>query len=456
MAGANNPVTGLPRTALLFPRAVDASTGREQTQFGRFDSSGALGPGYAPFVPGAGGDLQQDMQINLAVNRLADRRALLSELDRLKIRRDSGGPGSSVEKPREQAFTTVLNGAAQAFDLSREDPRTVERYDTAPLVRPEEINPDWKNYPHYVDNAKSLGKLLLLARRLCEAGCGFVTVTTNFVWDMHADVNNAPCGRDGYNGPPLDHAVSVLVEDLAERGLTDRILLVCCGEMGRSPRVNVGGGRDHWGNLAPLLLAGGGLRMGQVIGQSSRDGGQPQSNPVRIPHLIATVMQSLIDPGELRVLRGMPSDLVQAVVPSRYPVLGSTGLYGSFEQQRGGASTEESPAGGLRSSRNTLLAPQPKVWRAFCGFAGTLVRGQLQGRCLTTHSRPQITPAPRGAQHITKVASARHHCEGRSGKQYWRIRSHAPALTTNVLANDHGSIPRRRRRIARDRRPARA
>ena len=83
-------------------------------------------------------------------------------------------------------------------------------------------------------------------------------------------------------GPPLDHAVSAFIEDVEARGLSDQILLVACGEMGRTPRINKNGGRDHWGNLGPLLLAGGGLKMGQVIGQSSRDGGEPQSDPVRI------------------------------------------------------------------------------------------------------------------------------------------------------------------------------
>jgi uncharacterized protein (DUF1501 family) len=189
-------------------------------------------------------------------------------------------------------------------------------------VRPNQINPKWRNFPHYVDNAKSLGKLLLLARRLCEAGCGFVTVTTNFVWDMHADVNNAPCAEGmRYMGPPLDHAVSALVEDLAERGLSDRILLVCCGEMGRTPRLNAQGGRDHWGNLAPLLLAGGGLRMGQVIGQSSRDGGQPQSEPIGIPQLVATVLQRLVDPSEVRLVRGMPTEVVQPATAEPIPGL---------------------------------------------------------------------------------------------------------------------------------------
>jgi hypothetical protein len=322
VAGMTDPATGMPRTALLFPRAVDPTTGPEQTQFGRFNSTGTLGAGYAPFVPGAGSDLQEDMQLHLPIDRLADRRALLTELDRIRFSFDAGGPAAAVDKLRQQAFGTVLRGVAQAFDLSRESPQVVERYDTAPLVRPDQINRQWNNYPHYVDNAKSLGKLLLLARRLCEAGCGFVTVTTNFVWDMHADQNNAPCAEGMlYTGPPLDHALSALVEDLQERGLSDRILLVCCGEMGRTPRLNAKGGRDHWGNLAPLLLAGGGLQTGQVIGQSTRDGSQPQSNPIGIPNLVATVLQQLIDPGELRLISGVPAEIVRAATAEPIPGL---------------------------------------------------------------------------------------------------------------------------------------
>jgi hypothetical protein len=321
VAGMTNPASGIPRTALLFPRAVDESTGPEQTSFGRFNSTGTLGAGYAPFVPGAGGDLQQDMQIKLPVDRMTDRRALLTELDRIQRSLDAGQL-STVDKLRQQAFTSLLSGVAQAFDLSREEPRVVQRYDTAPLVRPDQIDRHWNNYRHYVDNAKSLGKLLLLARRLCEAGCGFVTVTTNFVWDMHADVNNAPCAEGmRYTGPPLDHAVSALVEDLQERGLSDRILLVCCGEMGRTPRLNPLGGRDHWGGLAPLLLAGGGLRMGQVIGRSTRDGGAPATEPIGIPQLVATVLQRLVDPGELRLVSGLPADVVRAATADPIPGL---------------------------------------------------------------------------------------------------------------------------------------
>jgi uncharacterized protein (DUF1501 family) len=91
--------------------------------------------------------------------------------------------------------------------------------------------------------------------------------------------------------------------------------------MGRTPKINNAGGRDHWGNLAPLLLAGGGLPMGQVIGQSTRDGAEPQTQPVHIKHLVATILQRLIDPGELRLVRGIPDGVVQAATSDPIPGL---------------------------------------------------------------------------------------------------------------------------------------
>ena len=220
-----------------------------------------------------------------------------------------------MDRTRAQAFDAVLGGAADAFDLSKEHPAVVDRYDTAPLVRPENIDKKWKNYNNYVDNAKSLGRLLLLARRLCERGCGFVTVTTNFVWDMHADVNNAPVAEGmRYMGPPLDHAVSAFVEDLEARGLSDRILLVACGEMGRTPKINKNGGRDHWGDLGPLLLAGGGLQDGP----GDRPVG-PQRQPAdfgagaRSSNVIGTVLHTLFDVGALRLVRGAPREIAQTM-----------------------------------------------------------------------------------------------------------------------------------------------
>jgi uncharacterized protein (DUF1501 family) len=251
------------------------------------------------------------MKLALPTDRFDDRRALLAELDRAKASLDAAQQ-AGIDGSREKALGLLLGGVADAFDLSHEDARTVARYDTAPLVRPENIDKKWKNYNNYVDNAKALGKLMLLARRLCERGAGFVTVTTNFVWDMHADVNNAPVAEGmRYMGPPLDHAVSAFLDDVAARGLSDRILLVCCGEMGRTPKINKNGGRDHWGNLGPLFLAGGGINAGQVIGRSARNGGEPNSDPVRIRHLIGTVMHTLFDVGQLRVARGVPREILQ-------------------------------------------------------------------------------------------------------------------------------------------------
>jgi hypothetical protein len=313
IVGTNHSLTGMPTNAALFPQSVDPERQPAQKAFGNFEATGALGNAFAPFVPGAGGDLQQDMQLSLPVDRLGDRRALLSQLDRVRFSLDALGRVDGLDRMREQAFCTITGGVAGAFDLSKEDPRTVARYDTAPLMTPDQIDKKWNNHKFYVDNVKALGKLLLLARRLCEAGCGFVTVTTNFVWDNHADVNNAGVAEGmRYCGVPLDHAVSAFLEDVEDRGLGDQILLVCCGEMGRTPRSNANGGRDHWGGLAPLLLAGGRLKMGQVIGQSTKNSGEPSSDPVRIPNLLATIMHTLFDVGELRVTRGVPNEVMRA------------------------------------------------------------------------------------------------------------------------------------------------
>ncbi len=183
------------------------------------------------------------------------------------------------------------------FDLSNEDPRVVARYDTSRLFRLEDAT-------RYFDMRRAsnlLGKQLLLARRLCEAGCGFVTVS-DCGWDMHAN-NNSPRNMEGLRwlAPQVDHAVTAFIEDLKVRGLSDRILLIVTGEMGRTPQLNGSGGRDHWGNLTPLLIAGGGLRMGQVIGRSDSIGSRPTSTPYGPAHLFSTVMRFLFDTTQLRL-----------------------------------------------------------------------------------------------------------------------------------------------------------
>ena len=224
IVGTNRTDTGMPTNVALFPQAVDESTMPRVTQFGKFDSTGVFGSLYSPFIPGAGGDAQKNLKLNLPLDRLDDRRSLLRGLDGVKTQLDTASEFGGLDSVREQAFSTIIGGVANAFDLSKEDAKTIKRYDTAPLVKPEDISRHWNNYKRYVDNGKALGKLLLLARRLCEAGAGFVTVTTNFVWDMHADVNNATV-EEGmrYMGTPFDHAVSAFLEDVEDRGLVDDI-----------------------------------------------------------------------------------------------------------------------------------------------------------------------------------------------------------------------------------------
>jgi len=314
IAGPSRAATAMPTNVLLFPRSVDPTAGAAVTEFGNFEGTGDLSRGFAPFVPGAGADLQQDMQLNLPPGRFHDRRALLAALDDWKRWSDGSEALAGFSANRQQAVEALQRGLFDAFDLAREDPRLVERYDTAPLLPRDRIDSRWKNIDHYATNAQTLGRQLLLARRLCERGAGFVTVTTSFIWDMHADVNNAPMttGMD-YVGAPFDHAVSAFIEDVEARGLSDKILLVCCGEMGRTPAINKDGGRDHWGNLAPLLLYGGGLKMGQVIGQSSRDGGEPASQPVHMKDLVATIMHCLFDIGQVRLLPGVPPRVLEAM-----------------------------------------------------------------------------------------------------------------------------------------------
>ncbi len=321
VVGTNRPADGMPTNVALFPKSVRPESGPRQQQFGKFDSAGELGGAYSPFIPGGEGDVQKNMTLNVPMQRLDDRRSLLSGLDALKADVDATGVLEGVDRIRQQAFDTILGGVADAFDLTKEDPRTVERYDTAPLVHPDTISDKWNNRKHYVDNSQTLGKLLLLARRLCERGAGFVTVTTNFVWDMHADANNATV-EEGfrYMGPPLDHALSAFLEDVEARGLSEKILLVACGEMGRTPKINKKGGRDHWGGLAPLFLAGGGLPTGQVVGQSEPDGGRPRTTPVTNAHLVSTVLHTLLDVSELRLQSSVPQEIIR--MASQDPIPG--------------------------------------------------------------------------------------------------------------------------------------
>jgi hypothetical protein len=307
----------MPSNVAIFPNSVDSRGPGARMNFGNFLSTGALGASYSPFVPGAGGQMQQNMTLNLGRERLDDRRALLGQIDRLRRQVDASGSMAAVDRFHDQAFDVILSGIARAFDLSRESPHLVSSYDTERYDRPG----SWahkNNRNNYTAHARSLGKLLLLARRLCEAGCGFVLINTEFVWDMHQDVNNLGVleGMD-YVGTPFDHALSSYIEDVEIRGLSDDILLVATGEMGRTPRLQPNGGRDHWGRLTPLLMYGGGITHGQVIGQSNRDGGEPASDPQRIPNLISTIMHTMFHVGDVRLAPGLPTDVNRVITEAR-------------------------------------------------------------------------------------------------------------------------------------------
>lgn len=314
VAGPTRTDSAMPTNVTLFPRAVREQAGPAIKNFGDFESAGSLGSAYSPFVPGAGANLQQDLKLNIAPTRLADRKSLLNELDKLKSLADASPLVAGTTALQQQAFETLVSGVSEAFDLSKEDPAIIARYDTEPLANIDRIDKKWNNHPHYADHGASIGKLLLLARRLCERGCGFITVTTSFVWDMHADINNAPMREGmGYVGAPFDHAVSALIDDLEARGMRDKVLLVCCGEMGRTPKINPGGGRDHWGEIAPLLIYGGDTPQGAVIGQSNREGSAPASDPIRIPDLTATIMHNLLNLDQARLIRGLPRNVMDTI-----------------------------------------------------------------------------------------------------------------------------------------------
>jgi hypothetical protein len=245
-----------------------------------------LGPGGNPFSPD--GDLLGDARVrnldppgSLTLDRLDDRRDLLARLDRIERRRDASGVMEGMDRFTAEAHAMVTGPRARrAFDLSREEPRLRDRY-----------------------GRTRVGQACLLARRLVEAGVTFVTVVDGS-WDHHGQVFDG-CRRQL---PPLDAAVASLVEDLHDRGLAGRVLVLVWGEFGRTPRINGQGGRDHWPGCMSAIVAGGGLRMGQVIGATGRRAEAPRDRALRPEDLLRTVYQVLgIDPRhEFRNEAGRP------------------------------------------------------------------------------------------------------------------------------------------------------
>ncbi len=302
MRGTNHPATGMPTFALLNSEEVDPQYRSERGRVESGSQPRGLGAAFAPFLPGSKGTAAENMTLRIAADRLKDRRALLGELDQLKRYADGLVEYQGVDKYTEQAFDVILGSAAEAFDVSREPSGIRERYDTS------HISIGKKSF-----RPSDLGRHMLTARRLVEAGCGFVTVHSAG-WDMHADGNN-PGIVSGMEmlGRSVDKAVSAFLEDLAQCGLSEKVLLVVTGDFGRTPKINSNGGRDHWPRLCTLAFAGGGLNVGQNVGQASRANDVPLSEPVTTNHLMSTVMHSLFDVGQLRLVRSAPRDLLSRI-----------------------------------------------------------------------------------------------------------------------------------------------
>ena len=313
-AGINHPETGMPRNTLVLPEAIDPKLklggNFETNALPTLTQAGEIGTSYAAFNPSGGGDVNADMRLQIEPERLTDRRGLLGSLDGLRRDIDANGALESADKYQQQAFDTISRGVADAFDWTKEDPKTIARYDTRPLFDQRKLQ-RWHDMKR-VSNL--LGLQMLMARRMCEAGCGFVTVS-DCGWDYHAN-NNSPKYMAGIYpmGNQVDHAVSAFIEDVHQRGLSEKILLVVTGEMGRSPRINKNGGREHYGNLTSLLVSGGGLKMGQIIGKSDRQAAEPATRPYTPEHLMSTIMHTLFDIGQLRVTDNVPKPVIDVIV----------------------------------------------------------------------------------------------------------------------------------------------
>jgi hypothetical protein len=270
--GPNNPATGLPTYVSLGGILGDGPAW--------------LGPACAPF--NTGGNAQSNMTLKVTLDKLGDRRSLLQTFDNLDRHLDRSGLMEGLDSFETQAFDLIRSRARETFDFNREDPRVRDRY------------------------GPGLGQQLLLARRLCEAGVGFVTLHFGG-WDMHGQV---AMGMKTL-GPQVDRAVASFLEDCSGRGLDRDILLVITGEFGRTPRINPAAGRDHWAPLSTLALAGGGLKMGQVIGASNAKAEVPKSTPITPQHLMATVFHVLGVPLDLQYKdpTGRPTSMVDGAQP---------------------------------------------------------------------------------------------------------------------------------------------
>lgn len=240
--------------------------------------AGDLGQQYEP-LDGMRVDGKFSLPKGVAVPRLQDRDQLRRELDQFRRHADTSVSFQQQDRYTQEAYDLVLGGAAQkAFDLSSESDDVRNRY-----------------------GRDSMGEKALLARRLVEAGVTFVTMSDAWGhWDHHGDEVQWGGIVKGLTPmlPVLDRGVTALIEDLDQRGLLDSTLVIVIGEFGRSPVMTKTAGRDHWPGVMSFLMAGGGIKGGQVIGATDRRGGSIQERPLGPGDLAATVFAHLgIDPG---------------------------------------------------------------------------------------------------------------------------------------------------------------
>ena len=259
---------------------------------------GFLGISHAAFRPS--GPAKKDMVLNgVTLDRLGDRQKLLRNFD--EFRRQTVAV-KGLDDVTAQALSILTSSKlAEALDLSKEDPRTLERYGKG----------DSKNYG---DGAPRNLEHFLMARRLVEAGARVVTL--NFGrWDFHS--NNFG-GLKETHLPQFDQGLSALIEDLHERGMADDVSVVAWGEFGRTPRINGNAGRDHWPQVGGGLVAGGGIKTGQVIGATDRLGAKIAERPVHFGEVLATLYHKMgINPNTTSVndLAGRPRYLVDDHLP---------------------------------------------------------------------------------------------------------------------------------------------
>ena len=240
--------------------------------------AGDLGQQYAP-LDGMRVDGKFSLPKGVEVPRLQDRDQLRRELDLFRRRVDSSVSFQQQDRYTQEAFKLVLGGAAQkAFDLTGEPAEVRDRY-----------------------GRDSFGDKALLARRLVDAGVTFVTMSDAWGhWDHHGDEVQWGGIVKGLTPmlPVLDRGLTALIDDLDQRGLLESTLVIVIGEFGRSPVMTKTAGRDHWPGVMSFLMAGGGIKGGQVIGATDRRGGSIQERPLSPGDLAATVFSHLdIDPG---------------------------------------------------------------------------------------------------------------------------------------------------------------